>query len=116
MSVWESVETLAAYVYSDTHRQVLRRRRSGSRGWPKRTPRLWWIPRGHVPTTDDAEERVLHLREFGPTPAVFTLRGALPATGRRRRQAGPEPGGMDVPRLIREWFLAPAGPPPATVG
>src|SRR3974377_2066849 len=27
MSVWESVETLAAFVYSDTHRQVLRRRR-----------------------------------------------------------------------------------------
>src|ERR1700753_4524530 len=27
MSVWESVEALAAYVYSDTHRQVLRRRR-----------------------------------------------------------------------------------------
>ena len=27
MSVWESVEALAAYVYSDTHRHVLRRRR-----------------------------------------------------------------------------------------
>src|SRR5271170_4480432 len=27
MSVWESVEALAAYVYSDIHRQVLRRRR-----------------------------------------------------------------------------------------
>jgi heme-degrading monooxygenase HmoA len=26
MSVWESVEALAAYVYSDTHRQVLKRR------------------------------------------------------------------------------------------
>src|SRR5580692_9712564 len=27
MSVWESVETLAAYVYGDAHRAVLRRRR-----------------------------------------------------------------------------------------
>src|SRR6266487_3939413 len=27
MSVWESVEALAAFVYSDTHRSVLRRRR-----------------------------------------------------------------------------------------
>ena len=30
LSVWESAEALAAFVYSDAHRQVLRRRRSGS--------------------------------------------------------------------------------------
>ena len=35
MSVWQSVEALAAYVYSDAHRQVLRRAASGSSGWPK---------------------------------------------------------------------------------
>jgi heme-degrading monooxygenase HmoA len=27
MSVWESAEALAAFAYSDAHRQVLRRRR-----------------------------------------------------------------------------------------
>jgi hypothetical protein len=35
---------------------------------------LWWILRGHVPTTREAEDRVLHLREFGPTQRAFTLR------------------------------------------
>jgi hypothetical protein len=40
---------------------------------------LWWIPRGHTPTTDEAEERVIHLREFGPTPYAFTLREYFPA-------------------------------------
>jgi heme-degrading monooxygenase HmoA len=31
MSVWESAEALAAFVYSDSHRQVLRRRRASAR-------------------------------------------------------------------------------------
>jgi hypothetical protein len=41
-------------------------------------PSAKWIPRGHVPTTRAAEERVLHLREFGPTPHSFTLRDFFP--------------------------------------
>jgi heme-degrading monooxygenase HmoA len=74
MSVWESVEALAAYVYSDTHRQVLRRRREWFERMAQAQTALWWIPRGHTPTTDEAEERVIHLREFGPTPYAFTLK------------------------------------------
>jgi hypothetical protein len=39
MSVWESVEALAAYVYSDAHREVLRRRRQWFTRWRRRTSR-----------------------------------------------------------------------------
>jgi hypothetical protein len=78
MSVWESVEALAAYVYSDTHRQVLRRRREWFERMATAHVALWWIPRGHLPTTGEAEERVLHLREFGPTPRAFTLKQHFP--------------------------------------
>ena len=74
MSVWESVEALAAYVYSDAHRQVLTRRRQWFERMTEAYAALWWISRGHTPTTGEAEERVLHLREFGPTPFAFTLR------------------------------------------
>ena len=76
---WESVEALAAYVYSDTHRQVLRRRRQWFERMAEAYAALWWIPRGHIPTTAEAEERVIHLREFGPTPHAFTLREHFPA-------------------------------------
>ena len=78
MSVWESVEALAAYVYSDTHRQVLRRRRNWFDRMAEAHLALWWIPRGHFPTTQEAEERVLHLRERGPGPYAFTLREHFP--------------------------------------
>src|SRR5580698_456311 len=61
MSVWESVEALAAYVYSDAHRQVLRRRRQWFERMTEAYTALWWIPRGHVPGTAEAEDRILHL-------------------------------------------------------
>ncbi len=78
MSVWESVEALAAYVYSDTHRQVLKRRRQWFEQMAEAYAALWWVPAGHTPTTAEAEGRVLHLREFGPTPYAFTLREHFP--------------------------------------
>jgi Domain of unknown function (DUF3291) len=78
MSVWESVEALAAYVYSHAHRQVLGRRRQWFERMATASVALWWIPRGHTPTTGEAEERVLHLRVFGPTPYAFTLKEHFP--------------------------------------
>ena len=38
-------------------------------------------PAGHRPTAAEAEGRVLHLREFGPTPYAFTLREHFPPPG-----------------------------------
>jgi hypothetical protein len=35
---------------------------------------LWWIPRGTVPSTQDAEDRVRLLRAHGPTQQAFTLK------------------------------------------
>ena len=114
MSVWESVEALAAYVYSDTHRQVLRRRRQWFERMAEAYAALWWVPRGHIPATDEAEERVLHLRKFGPTPYAFTLKEHFPPPGvagsgrsaaRKSGPAAPDPpsvtGGRTAPPLDR---------------
>ena len=79
MSVWESVDALAEYVYATTHRAVLRRRRDWFDRMAEAYLALWWIPCGHIPTTAEAEDRVLHLREHGPTPHAFTLRQHFPA-------------------------------------
>ena len=94
MSVWASVEALAAYVYSDTHRRVLRRRRQWFERMAEAHAALWWIPRGHVPTTDEAEERMIHLREFGPTSYAFTLKEHFPP---------PDAAGSGPIRSPDEW-------------
>ena len=95
MSVWASVDALAAYVYSDSHRQVLRRRRQWFERMAEAQAALWWIPSGHTPTTDEAEERVIHLREFGPTPYAFTLKEHFPP---------PDAAGSGPIRSSDEWI------------
>jgi hypothetical protein len=87
MSVWESVEDLAAYVYGDAHLAVLRRRREWFERMKDAYTALWWIPRGHVPAIAEAEDRVKHLRAHGPTPRAFTLKIHFPAPG--SAEAGP---------------------------
>jgi heme-degrading monooxygenase HmoA len=87
MSVWESAEALAAFVYSGTHRQVLRRRREWFEPMTEAYMALWWIERGTTPTTIEAEHRVRHLRAHGPAPYAFTLRTHFPPPGDRERRS-----------------------------
>jgi hypothetical protein len=74
MSVWESIDQLAEFVYrSGDHLAVMRRRRQ----WFDRIKvfmALWWVPAGHHPTVAEAEERLEHLRVHGPTTFAFTFR------------------------------------------
>ncbi|MDQ0379934.1 DUF3291 domain-containing protein [Amycolatopsis thermophila] len=81
MSVWRSVEDLAAYVYSGEHREVLKRRREWFERMREAFTALWWVPEGHRPSTDEAEERVRHLRAHGPTPYAFTFRDTFGPSG-----------------------------------
>jgi hypothetical protein len=75
MSVWESLEALRAFVYSsDGHKRVLRRRREWFEHMAEAFLVLWWVPVGHIPSLDEAEERLDHLRAHGPTPHAFNFR------------------------------------------
>jgi heme-degrading monooxygenase HmoA len=80
-SVWSSVEALIAFVYSDEHRAVLRRRREWFERLAEATTVLWWVPAGHRPDVVEAQRRLDHLRAHGPTATAFTLRQAFPPPG-----------------------------------
>jgi hypothetical protein len=106
MSVWASVEALAAFVYSGPHVAVLRRRREWFELMGEAYSALWWVPAGALPTTDDAEERVRSLRAHGPAPHAFTLRQHYPAPG----FAGIKPPGSagSRPLLAPDDWMCPA--------
>jgi hypothetical protein len=84
MSVWTDIEHLAAFVYGEMHRQILRRRREWFQPMTEAFTACWWVPAGERPTTDDAEDRIRHLRSHGPTPRAFTLRDHFPAPDSER--------------------------------
>jgi hypothetical protein len=78
LSVWTDADALQSFVYEPRHRAVLARRREWFEKMTEAHLALWWIPSGSIPTTDEAEERVRHLRAHGPTPYAFTLRDRFP--------------------------------------
>ena len=78
MSVWTDLGSLTAFVYDEMHVQVLRRRREWFERMSEAYAACWWVPEGHRPSTDEAEERVRHLRAHGPTQTAFTLRVSFP--------------------------------------
>jgi hypothetical protein len=74
MSVWESVDALAGYVYGADHVAVMRRRREWAQRMEEAYLVLWWVPAARLPTIEEAKERLDRLRRDGPTPQAFTFK------------------------------------------
>ncbi len=53
---------------------------------------LWWVPAEHRPSLNEAETKLDHLSEHGPTPDAFTFKKAFPPPGSR---AGTKPWTFD---------------------
>ena len=79
LSVWESIEALADYVFRTAHTAVMRRRREWFAPMGKPMTALWWVPAGTAPTVAEAEQRLNHLQANGPTPYAFTFRASFPS-------------------------------------
>jgi Domain of unknown function (DUF3291) len=79
MSVWETIEALANFVYRSAHTAYLRRRREWFEPMTETITALWWVPAGRVPSIDEGIERLEHLRAHGPSPEAFTFRDRFPA-------------------------------------
>jgi hypothetical protein len=73
LSVWQDVESLESFTYGQAHRSVLARRRAWFHPMPEANSALWWIASGTTPTPAEAEDRVRHLRAYGPSVHAFTL-------------------------------------------
>jgi hypothetical protein len=74
LTVWESVEALADFVFRSAHTDVMRRRRSWFEQLREAYTVLWWVPAGHLPTVAEAEVRLALLRAEGASAEAFTLR------------------------------------------
>lgn len=79
MSVWEDIESLHAYAFRSAHVEVLRRRKEWFENMAEAYAVLWWVPRDHRPTTQEAAERLESLRTQGSTADAFTFRKSFPA-------------------------------------
>ena len=97
MSVWESLEALQQFVYKSAHVGTLRDRQQWFEPIDGPILALWWIPAGHIPTLDEAKQRLDHLKAQGPSAHAFTFRKAFPAPD----AGGEEWSGLDA--RFCEW-------------
>jgi len=74
MSVWRDVASLNEYVYRSAHAGIMRRRKEWFERMSEAYFVLWWVPRGHRPSINEASAKLALLRERGPTPEAFTFR------------------------------------------
>lgn len=66
-SVWEGIEPLKHFMYKSGHATYLRRRREWFQPVSEAITVCWWIEAGTTPDLGDAYQRLLHLREHGPS-------------------------------------------------
>ena len=78
LSVWETIETLKAYVYRSPHQELLRGRDEWFERFQGVQLAMWWVPAGHRPGVDEAKKRLAHLEAHGPSQMAFTFRSIFP--------------------------------------
>lgn len=79
LSVWETQEALWDFAYRSGHLEVMRRRREWFERHVEAHLVLWWVPAGHLPTADEALERLADLQAHGPSPRAFTFASSYTA-------------------------------------
>ena len=75
----ESVTLTGEVVYQSAHAAFVRRRREFFERPVDSILVLWWVPRGHLPDTSEARERLDRLRREGPSATAFEFRKIFPA-------------------------------------
>jgi hypothetical protein len=79
MSVWRTLAALRDFVYRTAHTEVMRRRAEWFEKFEGVYTALWWVPEGHVPSIDDAKQRLEHLQARGPSAFAFTFKTPFPS-------------------------------------
>ncbi len=79
MSVWRDVASLNGFVYRSAHVEIMRRRKEWFERMSDAYLVLWWVPKGHRPSIDEALARLALLRNKGATAEAFTFRQAFDA-------------------------------------
>ena len=74
MSVWESVEELMEFVYKSAHTTVMKDRNKWFEKFGKLSMVLWNVEEGHVPTIQEARERLEYFQANGATQFAFDFK------------------------------------------
>jgi hypothetical protein len=78
MSVWTSIEHLMEFVYRSSHVNLIRDREAWFEKLGTLHQVLWWIPKHHIPTMEEAKKKLKIIRKHGPSERAFTFGKSFP--------------------------------------
>jgi heme-degrading monooxygenase HmoA len=78
LTVWESVEALAGFVYRSAHAEQVRDGPQMFERLGTDSLVLFWIPAGTIPTVEEGIRLLEKLRAEGPTADAFTFSSPFP--------------------------------------
>ncbi len=93
MSVWESIQALHTFTYRSNHAKVFAARAKWFEEWKDKVRMvqelgegvpgvgLWWVPAGHLPSPEEAKDKLRLLARHGACPEVFTFKQAFTSQG-----------------------------------
>ena len=79
MSVWESVESLKHFMFKTHHIDFLKRKKEWFETPTQATYVLWWIPTGHIPSIEEAKQKLALIRKHGETAEAFSFKKVFAA-------------------------------------
>ena len=71
LTVWEDFESLTTFVHQTLHAKFMARKAEWFHHVDKPQFVMWWIAEGHIPTLDEALERLTHLQDKGDSDHAF---------------------------------------------
>ena len=74
MSVWKDRDSLFEFTYRTAHVEIFKRRKEWFNAFKSSHMVMWFIPVGHIPTIEEAKERLEYLNTNGPSPYAFTFK------------------------------------------
>lgn len=74
LSVWRDVASLKQFMFKTDHATFLQRRGEWFEKAKTATYVLWWVPAGHIPSLEEAKQRLMRLQELGDSPEAFSMR------------------------------------------
>ncbi len=73
ITVWEDIDSLRNFVYKSIHKELIRNRGDWFDNMPEMHQALWWVPKGHIPSLQEAKQKLDLIRLDGPTANAFTF-------------------------------------------
>ena len=95
MSVWETLEDLRNYVYMSRHVELLKSKASWFTKLGEAHLALWWIQKGHIPSVEEAIEKLSLIKANGPSLDAFTFARPYPEPN-KALQPTPKSGAADL--------------------